>query len=266
MNKLASELQRLYFLPSQAWPNLQSETDNPIIHLITATGLVRCLVISVEQGCDWGQVGALYQGVQADLDLPAPALSVSVEAGYQIWFSLAEPVGLQSAQDFMTGLCRKYLAETKTTKLKLRPGIEEQLAFLPLVPTKQAEAERWSAFIDPSMGSMFVEETWLEMAPNLDKQAGMLTGLASITAEEFEQALSFLQSAPELTANLPVQNNEPSQIPGHSEASILNQGSGFTNPKSFLLAVMNDPSASAEQRIQVAIALLPFFTNESGNA
>lgn len=104
------------------------------------------------------------------------------------------------------------------------------------------------------------------MAPNLDKQAGMLTGLASITAEEFEQALSFLQSAPELTANLPVQNNEPSQIPGHSEASILNQGSDFTNPKSFLLAVMNDPSASAEQRIQVAIALLPFFTNESGNA
>ena len=54
MNKLESELQRLYFLPGQAWPNLQSETDNPIIHLITATGLVRCLVISVEQGCDWG--------------------------------------------------------------------------------------------------------------------------------------------------------------------------------------------------------------------
>ena len=39
MNKLESELQRLYFLPSQAWLGAKSESDNPHINLITATGL-----------------------------------------------------------------------------------------------------------------------------------------------------------------------------------------------------------------------------------
>ena len=266
MNKLESELQRLYFLPGQDWQRLKSETVNPVINLITATGLVRCFVISVEKGCAWAQIGALYQGVQADLDLPAPAIAVSVEDGYQIWFSLAEPIALQSAQDFMNGLCRKYLSETKTTKLKLRPGIEKQLGFLPLVPAQQAEAERWSAFIDPSMGSMFVEETWLEMAPSRDKQAGMLAGLTSITAEEYQLACGMLQSPTEEIADLPVENKVASQLPRRSEPSVLNVANDFTNPRSFLLAVMNDPSASAEQRIQAAVALLPFFAHESGNA
>jgi len=105
MNKLESELQRLYFFPSQAWLGAKSESDNPHINLITATGLVRCLVISVKDGGAWQQVAALYQGIQDELELPAPAISVSVEDGYQIWFSLAEPVALQLAQDFMEGIC-----------------------------------------------------------------------------------------------------------------------------------------------------------------
>jgi hypothetical protein len=265
MNKLESELQRLYFLPGQTWPSLKSDTDNPVIDLITATGLVRCLVISVEQGCDWAQLGALYQGVQEDLDLPAPAISVSVEAGYQIWFSLTEPIGLQSARDFMAGLCQKYLTETKVTKLKFRPGTANNLGFLPLVPAKQAESERWSAFIDPTMGSMFVDETWLEMAPNLDKQAGMLAGLASITADDFQQALIILQSPPEDKPISTAQNSASVQLQTCSELTTLNMESGFTNPKSFLLAVMNNPSASAEHRIQAATVLLPFFAKDSGN-
>lgn len=262
MNKLESELQRLYFLPGQVWPNSKSDTDKPLINLITATGLVRCLVISVEQGCDWGQLATLYQGIQEDLDLPAPAISISFEDGYQIWFSLAEPVGLQSARDFMAGLCQKYLTETKVTKLKLRPGIEDKLGFLSLPPAKHAESERWSAFIDPTMGSMFVEETWLEMPPNPNQQASMLSGLKSISAEAFERGLHILQSPPAAASSSTAQTDQSVQLQSCATPTTFNIGGDFSNPYSFLLTVMNDPSASAEQRMQAAIALLPFFDKD----
>lgn len=263
MNKLESELQRLYFFPSQAWLGAKSESDNPHINLITATGLVRCLVISVKDGGAWQQVAALYQGIQDELELPAPAISVSVEDGYQIWFSLAEPVALQLAQDFMEGLCRKYLAETKAAKLKLRPGKADALKFVPKIPARQDTSERWSAYIDPTMGSMFVEETWLEMTPILDKQAGMLAGLKSTNTEDFHRALSTLQTMPETDASPPADKAESSQFQ-QSSKNTLDIGNGFSNPKNFLLAVMNDPTAKAEQRIQAAIALLPYFGNDIG--
>ena len=263
MNKLESELQRLYFLPGQKWLGAKSESDNPRIDLITATGLARCLLISVKDGYAWQQVAALYQGIQDELQLPAPAFSVCVEDGYQIWFSLAEPVALQLASDFMERLCLKYLTETKASKLILRPGMADEQKFVPQVPAKQESSDRWSAYIDPTMGSMFVAETWLEMPPNLDKQAGMLAGLKSIMPEDFHRALSTLQTMHETKSNPPAQNIESGQLQQPNKTS-LSIGSGFSNPKSFLLAVMNDPTASAEQRIQVAIALLPYFGNDIG--
>ena len=47
--------------------------------------------------------------------------------------------------------------------------------------------------------------------------------------------------------------------------SALNVGSGYRDPQSFLLAVMNDESASARQRIAAAKALLPYFADKPAN-
>lgn len=269
MNKLESELKRLYLLPGQEWPSPASDTDKPVIKLLSTEGLVRCLVLSVDNGSNWEHVAALYQGVQEDLDLPAPAISVSSEDGYQIWFSLSEPVPLQLARDFMAGLCRKYLAEIKTDKLKLRPGPEGELGFVPLVPARVENTERWSAYIDPSMGSMFVEETWLEMPPSLDKQAGMLARQESIKAQDFQRTLGALPPLADLNVTDLKHGSQavtadpfPSRQSG--KEATLNVGSGFADPKSFLLAVMNDPSASTDQRIAAAVALLPFFEKGAG--
>lgn len=58
---------------------------------------------------------------------------------------------------------------------------------------------------------------------------------------------------------------EPDEIAGQPALaagrprSRLSVGGNFSDPKSFLLAVMNDPSASASQRIKAAKALLPYF-------
>ena len=43
------------------------------------------------------------------------------------------------------------------------------------------------------------------------------------------------------------------------EAPGLTVGGGFVDPKSFLLAVMNDPGARADYRLDAAKALLPYF-------
>jgi hypothetical protein len=59
---------------------------------------------------------------------------------------------------------------------------------------------------------------------------------------------------------------EQKTLVGESSAPALEAGSDqagrrisdkFTDPKSFLLAVMNDPSATLVQRIKAAKALLP---------
>ena len=261
MSKLESELQRLYCLPGRAWSGTKSESEKSQIDLITATGLVRCFVISIKDGAAWPQIATLYQGIQDEFELPAPAISISVEEGYQIWFSLAEPVALKLAQDFMEGLCRKYLAETKTAKLKCRPGITDDLKSVPKVPAREKASDRWSAYIDPTMGSMFVEESWLEMTPNHDKQAAMLAGLKSIKREDLDRAINILQKTHETEAIVPA--DKPEKLQQQPAKNTLGMGSGFSNPKSFLLAVMNDPTANAEHRIQAAIALLPFFANDA---
>ncbi|WP_310494334.1 hypothetical protein [Dechloromonas sp.] len=286
MNRFISELTRLYFLPGQEWQTwLPSESGEPAyvmeglltpevlaerlatesnvgLTLVSPDGMVRAMVISLANGSYWEQLAALYQGVQEDFDVPAPAISVSVEDGYQIWFSLAEPVPLQQAQAFLNALRLKYLNDIPVARLKFRPGIEDgtnvhSLSVLPLMQALK-EPERWSAFIDPSMGCMFIDESWLEMAPNLDQQAAMLAEVETIKAEDFQRVMSIMQAAPAF-AGTPVENAARSG--GDRLTSSLGVDSHFTDPKSFLMAVMNDPQTSAHDRIEAAKALLPYFEN-----
>jgi hypothetical protein len=275
MNRFIAELTRLYLLPGQEWQTWQPNHDGEPAYvaegilttdalaerlatgskvgftLVSPNGMVRTMVISFARGSYWEQVAALYQGVQEDFDLPAPAISVSVEDGYQIWFSLLEPVPLLQAQAFLSTLRLKYLADIPVSRLKFRPGAEgsenpHSLSVLPLMPTAKEPTERWSAFIDPSMGSMFIDEPWLEMAPDLDQQAAMLAGVEPVKAEDFQRVLTIMQATPVSSG-------------GDQLASSPGLGSHFTDPKSFLMAVMNDPQASLRDRIEAAKALLPSF-------
>jgi hypothetical protein len=227
------------------------------------------MVVSVAGGKHWALVAALYEGVQKDLDLPAPAVAVSVDEGYQIWFSLAETVSLPEARRFLDALQRKYLAEIPVQKLKFRPGAVDAGALdtVSLVPALEVSTGRWSAFIDPTMGSMFADETWLDMAPGLDNQAGMLAALASIKAGDMRRVLGILEAeavvasvSPETSAG-PGGVASPFGLDTTHGAATLSVGNDFTDPTSFLLAVMNDAAAGARHRIEAAKALLPYFGN-----
>lgn len=259
MNKLTTQLQRLYFRLDQPELRQQAEDDlsSQSFHPVGADGMVRTLLIKFARPGDWEVVARLYQALQEELDWPAPAISVSGEKGFRLWLSLAQPVPLAQAQHFLAVLRRRHLADLPPASLELVPDAES--ATINLVPALHTVSGKWSAFIDPSLGSMFSDESGLEMAPNMDRQADLLAGLKSIDAAAFQHGLAQLAAddSPPSPATEPVPG-ESAQRPA-GERSTLTVGSNFSDPKSFLLAVMNDPSASAGQRIKAAKALLPYF-------
>ena len=293
MNKLISALQRLYFLQDQQWHSqslndggdLAYAAEGPLtpaivtkslageltvgLNLVSPTGMARAMVVSFARATDWEQVANLYQAVQDELDLPAPAVSVSGRKGYSLWFSLAEALPLAQMQAFLAALRLKYLADIPLAHLELQP---DALAIKTLAPARHNTTGKWSAFIDPSMGSMFIVEPGLEMAPILDRQAGMLAGLKSIKTANFQSALSILQTPSELdgepavtlaeaAARLPTKVSRPPDLADGYRYSKLGEGNTYADPRDFLLAVMNDSSVGVKQRIKAAKALLPYFVS-----
>lgn len=293
MNKLISALQRLYFLQDQQWHSqslndggdLAYAAEGPLtpaivtkslageltvgLNLVSPTGMARAMVVSFARATDWEQVANLYQAVQDELDLSAPAVSVSGRKGYSLWFSLAEALPLAQIQAFLAALRLKYLADIPLAHLELQP---DALAIKTLAPARHNTTGKWSAFIDPSMGSMFIVEPGLEMAPILDRQAGMLAGLKSIKTANFQRALSILQAPSELdgepaltlaeaAARLPTKVSRPPDLADGYRYSKLGEGNTYADPRDFLLAVMNDSSVGVKQRIKAAKALLPYFVS-----
>jgi len=296
MNKLIHELQRLYFLQEQQWqnpklgprgsPNSPSEgvvtpellakslqgATSVALNLVASDGMARAMIVGFERASDWEQVAKLYQGVQEDLELTAPAVAVSGRAGYQLWFSLTECVPVAQVLAFLDALRLKYLADVPLSSLKFRPDAGEfsttGQSLVNLVPAIHEVTGKWSAFIDPTMGAMFVDEPGLGTAPNMDRQADILSRLKSIKPKDFQRALDILH--PPIEAAPPcAERSAAEQMDGAGESapdvgrmrSKLNVGNNYSDPKSFLLAVMNDPSARASQRIKAAKALLPYFNS-----
>lgn len=238
MSRLPIQWHRL-FAPqpsggTQVWPAL---TD--------ADGQVRAMVLGLAQPASAAALGSLWQGVQADLGLPAPAIAVDGCRGYQLWFSLAQARPAAQAEAFLTALCRRYLGEDgSTARIERQPGP---------VPAPQAGSERWSAFIAPDLAPMFEDEPWLDIPPNPDGQAELLARLASIEPAAFDQAMARLAPTepPPAAAHLPV----PAQAPAPPAAPATPRPQ---DPKAFLLDVMNDEQVALALRIEAAKALLPY--------
>ena len=274
MNKLITELQRLYFLDNQRWNGEGALTAEIVatgvagersvaFDLVGADGRVRALVVEFEKAADWQHAARLYQAVQDELGWPAPALSISGHQGYALWFSLADALPVAKAAAFLAALRSRYLADLPANRLGLRPAIDT-IARVTLAPGRHPASGSWAAFIDPSLGGMFIDEPWLEMAPNQDKQADLLAAIKSISAAEFQAALSVLQST-EPSDPAPLDAAPATDRVAPRRRSALNVGSGYRDPQSFLLAVMNDTSASARHRIAAAKALLPYFPDGSAS-
>ena len=282
MNKLIQELERLYFLPNdqryrqvveeeganadQAEALLTySEISDSLagkrgiaLKLLSFKQGVRTMVIGFARAGDWSHVASLCQVIQGDLEWPVPALSVSPKKGFQVWLSLAEPVVPEQAEAFLNALRHKYLSEIPLSRVTLQPSADDSAGVVALVPSYRQACQKWSAFIDPSMGSMFADELGLEMAPNLERQADMLASLKSITTRDFQRVLRLLHADVAVGVSYAEGELPPNTIERQSK-SELRLSNHFTDPETFLLAVMNDSSVSIAERIHAAEALLPYL-------
>jgi hypothetical protein len=209
MNRLEAELQRLYAADE--------------------SGRQRALVLELARPGNWDVLGRVWQGVQADLELPAPGIAVTGSDGYQLWFSLAQPLPAAQGQAFLEGLRRRYLRGIAPERMATRPSA---------VPPCEVQPDRWAAFVTSDLAALFADEPWLDLPPGSDAQADLLSRLQSIKPEAWERAVERLQSAAH-------------QAP-MSTASI----SETQDPKRFLLEVMNDGAVDLRLRIEAAKALL----------
>jgi hypothetical protein len=198
MQKLMSELTRLYLPAGAVSPqalarHVLGETTLAI-DLAAGDGLVRAMVIRFprmangEPAQHWVRLCATANGLQAELGLPAPAVSISGADGYGLWLSLETPIPIAQAQDFLELLHQTYFQD-----MELR--LDAASAPVELPPCLNPSTGKWAAFIHPGMGAAFADESGLEMAPPLAGQAGFLEGVESIGEAQFKHAFAMLRQS-----------------------------------------------------------------------
>jgi len=213
MNRLQSELHRLYHSP--------------------APGQVRALRLELARPADWQALGQVWRAVQAELELPAPAIAVSGSDGLQLWFSLQQPVPADRAAALLAGLQSRYLADVAPERLRLRPEVQP-----PAVPMQDPTTGNWSAFVAPDLAPVFADTPWLDIEPGADGQAELLARLDSIEPAGFEAALRQLQP------------RQPEAPPPSAAVA------GGLDPRRFLQQVLDDATVPLALRIEAAKALL----------
>lgn len=249
MNRLNTELRRLYLVsPAE-------DVDNGAAPpaLVAREGRVRALVLGLARPADWSALSAVWQGVQADLELPAPAIAVAGTDGLQLWFSLSQAVTVEQAQAFLQGLRLRYLGHIAPARVDARPCADTtapgQVLHARPVPASLDSTDNWSAFVSSDLAAVFAEEPWLDLPPGPDAQAELLSRLASIAPADFALALERLR--PTATSNPP-----PPPAPAVGTGALASE---TLHPRRFLLSVMNDPGIALALRIEAAKALLPHF-------
>ena len=251
MTRLQTELQRLYLPPGAPPP--QPGAD--LAPLLCPHGHTRTGVVSLARPADWDHLLRVWQGVQADLGLPAPAIAVNGVDGYQLWFSLWEPVPADHMAAFLAGLQATYLRDIAPRRLGLWPAHPNPLpgaSPLPAlaVPAPQGD-DRWSAFVTPDLARIFANDPWLDMAPADASQADVLAVLACTQPDVFEAACARLAPLAPTTANV-----APPHVQPLATVAQLAAPPGALEPEAFLRHVMNDPGGPLALRIEAAKALL----------
>ena len=249
MNRLQSEIRRLYL------PRAAEDTDADAASLIDARGATRALVLEVARQAGWEAVDRTWRGVQAELELPAPAVAVNGCDGFQLWFSLEEPVGTPDAQAFLDGLRRRFLADVAADLVRMMPSqaVAASAVHARPVPAEQTPPDRWSAFVAPDLAALFVDTPWLDFVPRSDGQADLLRSLKSIGREAFEAVSARLGQAAHRAH--PLGTESASGATGSASAATA-RPTMPSDPEAFLRQVMQDDSVPLALRIEAARALL----------
>jgi len=259
MTHLQAELNRLFLCDAD---NGQSAL---VRGQVGACGRVRALVLELARPANWQAISGVWRGVQTDLELPAPAIAVNGVDGYQLWFSVADPVSVSQAQAFLEGLCSKYLGDVAPARLGLMPSTNASaptpLHLARMVPAQQPGTGFWSAFVAPDLAAILSDEPWLDLEPTPQAQAKSLARLVSMPLAVFHAVLAQVttraavaQPAAVLPATAATALSSAAPVAAVGAAGA--QTPDTSEPRRFLLSVMNDATVPLALRIEAARALL----------
>lgn len=285
MDTLITELQRLYLLKGQQYHDQSKDGESYFpagaltpallsqhlkgektvaLNLVNAEGLTRCMVLDFDgvahgHGSEhWAALCKVANGLQADLGLPAPAVSISGRKGWGLWLSLADPVPVGQAQQFLHLLRKKYLADLPKGEIDLRPDTNKPTsaaqAVAKLPPCLHRASGKWASFITPEGGEAFIAEPWLDVPPAMDKQAALLADVQSLTTLQFMQALTKLQQ--ELGANEPKNGDGPALAPDYAKSE-----KGYLPP---CITALRDKGVPHAMQYNTANLNLKAFTASAG--
>lgn len=286
MNRMQLHWRRLFApepLPDAALsPDRQPQGDpaeSDRFPLMGADGHVRTAVLELARPADWHTLSAVWNGVQADLGFPAPAIAVNGRDGIQLWFSLSVAWPAGQVTLLLDALCRHYLRGVAAHRLACFPA-ESQVPDEPQppnttqwvhaspVPALQPNGMHWSAFVASDLAPMFDDEPWLDMPPSVDGQADLLARLNSIGDAELRSALASL--APRAVplegathsrdTTVAILSTTPDAV-ATSAGPACDPGAGPREPVQFLRDVMNDAQVPLALRIDAAKALLSLSSN-----
>lgn len=256
MNRLHAQWHRLFL------SNTPPAEGYSASALQDAQGRTRALMIELSRPADWPALATIWQGVQQDLDLPAPAIAVSGLDGFQLWFSLAEPVDPASGLDLLRALCQRYLPEVRPERLHLQAGPQAQTGTrhetpaLPLPPQAQTVPDQWSAFVSQDLTPVFADTPWLDIPPGIDAQADVLAGITCISADAWQLAMAQLAPPSAGMADAALAGL-PSDTATREVVHSAHPGTeAAQRARAFLLQVMEDSMVALPLRIEAAKALL----------
>ena len=234
MSRLQTEFDRLY-------------RSAPAAPLVDAQGRVRAMVLEVLQPAGWDALSVAWQGVQAELELSAPAIAMSGLDGVQLWFSLEAPIAVPQAHALLESLRARFLADLPPARVRLWPDLATPPRHAAVIPTLQSTGN-WSAFVSPDLAAVFSDTPWLDIEPGDEGQATLLRGLQSIKPAALAAALARLD-ADARDAGTPAPARKTASSP-------LQAAAPEDDPRRFLLRVMNDERVDLALRIEAAKALL----------
>jgi hypothetical protein len=189
MDKLISELRRLFLLNADNPQRLQHHLRGEATFAfdLAQEGVTRAIVIDFHKAAGeqhWLRLCDVANALQSELDLPAPAVSVSGGDCYRLWLSLASPIPVEQARQFLALLHKAYFEDEQ---------IDLGRTVVELPPCLHVATGLWAAFINPGMGGALAEDLGLEMPPNENAQAAFLEKLECVSDDAFAHALATLQ-------------------------------------------------------------------------
>lgn len=247
--------------PSLIPDHLQPSADAADDRLLDAQGHSRALVLELRAPADVLALQRLWQGVQADLGWPAPAVAAG-GSGLQLWCALADARPADELAAVGEALRQRYAPELPATRWQVWPHDGHHAAWPgAALDTPDPDGEpRWTAFVSPDLAPVFAETPWLDVAPGAEGQAALLPGRQPVSPAAWAAALPATE-APD---------------PGEAQAAPAMDASAVQpaplsamscdDPRAFLLQVMNDTRVPLALRIEAAKALLPSAPPSAGTA